>query len=75
MNTYYITWHYTTHGVAYLKHILSYFAQNPELLKQKDKISSPDLAQKELESVFDDPIYCEQEKSIEIKEIIYPIYH
>lgn len=50
MKNIYITWHYTTHGVAYLKHILSQFYLS-------NRISNPilfeGLNQEELNHVFD----------------------
>ena len=50
MKNTYITWHYTTHGVAYLKHILSEFY----LLRAiPDNIFVKELNQTELNSVFD----------------------
>lgn len=52
MNKTYITWHYTTHGVAYLKHILSCFYQEGKLQK---KIYFDDLNQMKLNTVFDKP--------------------
>lgn len=52
MNKTYITWHYTTHGVAYLKHILSCFYQEGSLPK---KIHFQNLNQIELNNVFEAP--------------------
>lgn len=49
INTY-ITWHYTTHGVAYLKHILSQFYI---LKKLPSTIDLNHLDQEELNKVFD----------------------
>jgi len=53
----YITWHYTTHGIAYLKHILSAF-----YIGQKEN-----LKQEELNEVFDKS----QRKGVLFDEIIY----
>lgn len=50
MENIYITWHYTTHGVAYLKHILSEFYLLDSI---PDKINIDKLDQNELHSVFD----------------------
>lgn len=48
----YITWHYTTHGVAYLKHILSCFYQKGHIPKN---LHFADLNQTELNTVLDKP--------------------
>jgi transcriptional regulator with AAA-type ATPase domain len=53
MKNIYITWHYTTHGVAYLKHILSWFYQCEKL--QSEKLDINRLEQEELNSTFDIP--------------------
>jgi hypothetical protein len=50
MKNLYITWHYTTHGVAYLKHILSQFYV---LEKLPSKIDLNRLEQEELNATFD----------------------
>lgn len=50
MKNIYITWHYTTHGVAYLKHILSCFYVTGAIPKE---IDSNALNQQELNTVFD----------------------
>lgn len=60
----YITWHYTTHGVAYLKHILSSFYQ---LDKIPTEINLNKLDQEELNSIFDSP----QKNGFVFDEIIY----
>lgn len=52
MENIYITWHYTTHGVAYLKHILSKFYLLEEL---PSKIYYDQLDQEELNLTFDIP--------------------
>ncbi|SFD28367.1 sigma 54-interacting transcriptional regulator [Algibacter pectinivorans] len=51
MNKTYITWHYTTHGVAYLKHILSCFYQKENDLPKNFHFE--DLNQMELNTIFD----------------------
>jgi len=48
----YITWHYTTHGIAYLKHILSAFYSKKELEKN---ISFDEFDQDRYNKVFDNP--------------------
>lgn len=52
MKNTYITWHYTTHGVAFLKHILSEFYL---LGKIPPSITLQELSQSELNEVFDKP--------------------
>ena len=52
MKNTYITWHYTTHGVAYLKHILSEFYLLGNI---PNEISLPNLSQSDLNIVFDKP--------------------
>ncbi len=54
MKNIYITWHYTTHGVAYLKHILSQFYINKKI-QQESKISFDKLNQVVLNKTFDNP--------------------
>lgn len=49
MKNIYITWHYTNHGVAYLKHILSKFYLNNEILSN---IQFGNLDQEELNETF-----------------------
>jgi hypothetical protein len=66
MKTVYITWHYTTHGVAYLKHILSRFYQF-ETLPEKEEISIANLEQEELNKVFDNP----PKKGFVFDEVVY----
>jgi DNA-binding NtrC family response regulator len=51
MKKVYITWHYTTHGIAFLKHILSEFYL---LGKLPEIISVKDLNQQALNTVFDE---------------------
>jgi len=53
MKNIYITWHYTTHGVAYLKHILSKFYL---MSKIPSEIDLNKLEQEVLNSTFDKPI-------------------
>lgn len=53
MKNIYISWHYTTHGVAYLKHILSRFYLYEKL--QSEKLDLSRLEQEELNSTFDNP--------------------
>jgi transcriptional regulator with AAA-type ATPase domain len=67
MKNIYITWHYTTHGVAYLKHILSKFYLLEKLPSEKLDLSQ--LEQEELNSIFDAPI----QKGFVFDEIIYLI--
>lgn len=50
MKNIYITWHYTTHGVAYLKHILSQFYLSNQI---SNPILFEGLNQVELNHVFD----------------------
>lgn len=64
MKNSYITWHYTTHGVAYLKHILSKFYLLEELPKE---ISFERLEQEELNSTFDST----KQSGFVFDEIIY----
>jgi transcriptional regulator with AAA-type ATPase domain len=52
MKNTYITWHYTTHGVAYLKHILSEFYKLGSIPSDLNLV---DLNQTELNEVFDKP--------------------
>lgn len=47
----YITWHYTTHGIAYLKHIISWFYKENTL--QPPSVPAEKLEQDELNNVFD----------------------
>jgi transcriptional regulator with AAA-type ATPase domain len=65
MKNIYITWHYTTHGVAYLKHILSRFYQFEKL--QSEKLNLSRLEQEELNSIFDNP----KQNGFVFDEIIY----
>lgn len=64
MKSIFITWHYTTHGIAYLKHILSQFYLSR--LPDKD-ILLTGLNQEELNTVFDKPI----KQGFLFDEIIY----
>ena len=52
MKNIYITWHYTTHGVAYLKHILSQFYLNSKI---PEFIDAKQLEQDKLHTIFDTP--------------------
>lgn len=56
MKKVYITWHYTTHGIAYMKHILSAFYINQR----------KNLEQERLDKVFD-----ESQEGFRFDEIIY----
>jgi transcriptional regulator with AAA-type ATPase domain len=60
----YITWHYTTHGIAYLKHILSAFYRQKEL---SPEINVDDLDQYQLNEVFDN----QKSEGFMFDEIIY----
>jgi transcriptional regulator with AAA-type ATPase domain len=51
MKNIYISWHFTTHGVAYLKHILSRFYLFEKLPSERLDLSQ--LEQEELNSTFD----------------------
>lgn len=64
MKNIYITWHYTTHGVAYLKHILSKFYLSG--LSDRN-IQFNGLEQEELNTIFDKP----DTKGFLFDEIIY----
>jgi transcriptional regulator with AAA-type ATPase domain len=64
MKNLYITWHYTTHGVAYLKHILSKFYQLNELPKQ---INFDKLEQEKLNEVFE----VQQKNGFLFDEVVY----
>jgi hypothetical protein len=48
----YITWHYTTHGIAYMKHILTAFYRKD--FKIGDEQSKP-LDQEKLQTYWDNP--------------------
>ncbi len=52
MENIYIQWHFTAHGIAYMKHILSAFYSEKCSLKQK-KIQAYELSQPELNDVMD----------------------
>jgi len=51
----YVSWHYTTHGIAYLKHILSkfYLELNNRNLGQKFHFEG--ISQEEMQELFDKP--------------------
>lgn len=65
MKNIYISWHYTTHGVAYLKHILSRFYLFEKLPSERLDLSR--LEQEELHSTFDNP----KHNGFVFDEIIY----
>ena len=67
MKNIYITWHYTTHGVAYLKHVLSEFYKRDKL--PIEKIDWQELEQEGLNLTFDAP----KENAFLFDEIIYLI--
>lgn len=54
MENIYITWHYTTHGIAYLKHVLSAFYTGKARLDQSP-IAVEGLSQEEMNEVFSQP--------------------
>jgi transcriptional regulator with AAA-type ATPase domain len=66
MKNIYITWHYTTHGVAYLKHILSRFYLFENLPKE-GKLNLSQLDQEKLNSIFDNP----KQNGFLFDEIVY----
>jgi len=47
----FITWHYTTHGIAYLKHILSGFYSKKVTI---ENINADNISQTEMNTVFDE---------------------
>ncbi len=49
--TIYVTWHYTTHGLAYLKHILSAFYINSVSI---ETLKSYNVSQQDMNRVFDE---------------------
>lgn len=51
----YITWHYTTHGIAYLKHVLSAFYRGAVTLDGNHLNGADGLDQLEMNRVFDPP--------------------
>jgi transcriptional regulator with AAA-type ATPase domain len=65
MKNIYITWHYTTHGVAYLKHILSRLYLFDKLPAENLDLNR--LEQEELKATFDSP----KENGFLFDEIIY----
>ena len=67
MSKVYITWHYTTHGIAYLKHVLSAFYNHRS--NSEEKINWENLNQKELNTVFDNP--NKNSKGVKFDKIIY----
>lgn len=62
----YITWHYTTHGVAYLKHVLSAFYRKDVDFEKEAPIDAAGLNQTELNRVFD-----EQEQGVRFDNVYY----
>ena len=52
MENIYIQWHFTTHGLAYFKHILSAFYSGKCSLKQR-KIFAEKLSQEAMNKIFD----------------------
>ncbi|QNK78663.1 sigma 54-interacting transcriptional regulator [Winogradskyella sp. PAMC22761] len=67
MKTTYITWHYTTHGVAYLKHILSCFFKKGHT---PQNLHFDELNQMELNTVFDTP---QEQEGFVFDKVIYLI--
>ena len=49
MENIFITWHYTTHGIAYLKHILSAFYKETVSFKN---LNAENISQMEMNNVF-----------------------
>lgn len=64
----YITWHYTTHGIAYLKHVLSEFYRH-KTDELPSEIAWAGLDQKELHDLFSVP--NKDAKGFAFDEIIY----
>lgn len=64
MKNVYVSWHYTTHGIAYLKHILSRFYENNDIKKE---IDYSELNQEKLNGVFDN----KNENGFVFNKIIY----
>ncbi len=64
MKNIYITWHYTTHGIAYFKHILSAFYKNGI---EGDSFPIKSLNQEDLNDFFDST----DSKGFKFDEIIY----
>jgi len=52
IETIYISWHFTTHGIAYLKHILSAFYVN---IISSENLNAHDISQEEMSLVFENP--------------------
>jgi transcriptional regulator with AAA-type ATPase domain len=65
MKNVYVTWHYTTHGTAYLKHILSQFYLQESPLP--DRITWENLSQEKLMGVFDGA----RKRGFTFDEIVY----
>ncbi len=66
MKRIFITWHYTTHGIAYLKHVLSEFYKHTNI---SGEIDWKNLNQKVLNTVFDNPI--KNSNGVKFDKIIY----
>lgn len=64
----YITWHYTTHGIAYLKHVLSVFYQNHHSNSLPNLISWTDLDKENLQNLTEEH---EKGKGFIFDEVIY----
>ncbi len=54
MENIYIFWHFTTHGIAYFKHILSAFYSGKCSITQK-QIKAEDLSQEQMNEIFSMP--------------------
>ena len=64
MSKVYITWHYTSHGIAYLKHVLSEFYNHTSIPKE---IKWENLIQRELNRVFNN----QRSNGFQFDKIIY----
>lgn len=63
-----VTWHYTTHGIAYLKHILSAFYDTFSAGEEPNFASFPkEIRQEEMNAVFDSP----KERGFKFDKILY----
>ncbi len=62
----YVTWHYTKHGIVYLKHVLSAFWQHG----LSKSIQFKGLEQTQLIDIFDEP-YNRKYKKFAFDEVIY----
>ena len=70
MKKVYITWHYTTHGIAYLKHVLSEFYKH-KTNELSSEIAWSGLNQQELQNLFSGP--NKKANGFTFDEIIYLI--